>query len=140
MCVRALVDTFASSNGRYPSGFVSANDVDLLHSPSHFVFVCLCSGNITFAEKAQNCEAGGGAGIIVYNNVAGPFSGTLGDNTSSITIPVMGISQEEGESLMDGFLGKQVSLTAMEGYSFLDGKNRTDEFDCLLSLDLYTYS
>ncbi|MEP4888528.1 MAG: trypsin-like serine protease [Aliiglaciecola sp.] len=64
--------------------------------------ICLIErGEINFSEKALNCESGGGIGAIIYNNVDGPLeSGTLGDDFSG-SIPVVGISQQDGQALVD---------------------------------------
>ncbi|WP_199610785.1 trypsin-like serine protease [Flocculibacter collagenilyticus] len=63
--------------------------------------VCLIErGTVTFAEKANNCEAGGGVGVVIYNNVEGHFSGTLGEGFEG-TIPVVGITQADGQALLD---------------------------------------
>jgi secreted trypsin-like serine protease len=62
--------------------------------------ICLISrGEIDFSVKADNCQAGGGIGVIIYNNVSGDLSGTLGDNFSGI-IPVVAISQDDGNTLL----------------------------------------
>ena len=63
--------------------------------------ICLIErGEFTFANKALNCQAGGGIGAIIYNNVEGPLdSGTLGNDFSG-TIPVVGISQADGEIIL----------------------------------------
>jgi aminopeptidase YwaD len=53
-------------------------------------------GEIEFAEKAQNALAAGAAGVIIYNNVAGRV---LGDLRGPSTIPVVSISQADGEAL-----------------------------------------
>ncbi|MAG75597.1 MAG: trypsin [Colwelliaceae bacterium] len=67
--------------------------------------VCLIErGEINFSEKADNCEAGGGVGVIIYNNVAGAVNGTLGEDFAG-TIPVVGISQEDGRNLKENNLG-----------------------------------
>lgn len=61
--------------------------------------VCLISrGTTTFAEKAKNCEAGGGIGAIIYNNVDGDFLGSLGSNIPNI--PVISLSQAAGSILL----------------------------------------
>ncbi|MEX2961856.1 S8 family serine peptidase [Microbulbifer sp. TYP-18] len=61
--------------------------------------VCLISrGDISFAEKVQACEAGGGIGAIIYNNEAGPLSGTLGETVTGI--PSVGISDTDGAALL----------------------------------------
>ncbi|MDO6692839.1 trypsin-like serine protease [Aliiglaciecola sp. 3_MG-2023] len=64
--------------------------------------ICLIErGDINFSEKALNCESGGGIGVIIYNNVEGALeSGTLGDDFSG-NIPVVAISQEDGQALLE---------------------------------------
>ncbi len=62
--------------------------------------ICLIArGDIDFSEKALNCQASGGIGAIIFNNVSGIISGTLGENFSG-TIPVVAISQDDGASLL----------------------------------------
>jgi len=56
--------------------------------------VVICErGTFTFAEKVANVLAGGGVGAAVYNNVSGPFTGTL--NGDSL-IPAVAIAREDG--------------------------------------------
>ena len=64
--------------------------------------VCLIErGEVNFSEKADNCEAGGGIGAIIYNNEEmGNISGTLGDEYSG-SIPVVAVTQEDGLALLD---------------------------------------
>jgi secreted trypsin-like serine protease len=63
--------------------------------------ICLIErGTFTFAAKTLNCQAGGGVGAIIFNNVAGPINnGTLG-NSFDGTIPVVAISQQDGQALL----------------------------------------
>lgn len=82
--------------------------------------VCLIErGTVSFAEKVQACEAGGGSAAIVYNNEAGPLLGTLGTYVSSI--PAIGISQADGQALL-AQLGTSatVGVTA-SNWAFFDG-------------------
>ncbi len=82
--------------------------------------VCLIErGTISFTEKVQACEAGGGSAAIVYNNEAGPLLGTLGTYVSSI--PAIGISQADGQALL-AQLGSSatVGVTASD-WAFFDG-------------------
>jgi secreted trypsin-like serine protease len=61
--------------------------------------ICLIErGEINFSEKALNCEAGGGLGAVIYNNVEGMIYGTLGDDFTG-TIPVVAVSQADGVTL-----------------------------------------
>jgi len=115
------------------------------------------SGEITFEEKARSCEAGGGAAVLIYNNVPGVVAGTL-DTPTQVNIPVAGITQEDGIALLQGGLGKTVTLNSQDGYAYSDGtsfasphvagvagKSRLCEnfIDCGISLsiaDVYTNS
>jgi Zn-dependent M28 family amino/carboxypeptidase len=54
-------------------------------------------GACTFQQKAENAEAAGAAGVIIYNNAPGAFFGTLGAPT--VTIPVVGAAPELGTEL-----------------------------------------
>ncbi len=75
--------------------------------------ICLIQrGNNTFAEKVRNCEAGGGIGAIIYNNVSGTFLGTLQNAVTGI--PVVSVSDEAGTGLRDA-IGEVASF----GYSDL---------------------
>jgi hypothetical protein len=56
-------------------------------------------GTCTFGSKATNAKAAGAAGLIVYNNVEGTLSGTLGDAFGEYA-PVVGVSQADGEALV----------------------------------------
>ncbi|MFN7131030.1 MAG: S8 family serine peptidase, partial [Myxococcales bacterium] len=60
--------------------------------------VVLCRrGEQTFQQKVQNVSAGGGRAAVIYNNVAGTFSGTLG--SKELAIPAISVSQEAGAAL-----------------------------------------
>jgi len=52
----------------------------------------------TFALKATNAYNAGAAGVVIYNNAAGPLNGTLG-NTFTLDLPVTGITQADGAQL-----------------------------------------
>ena len=93
--------------------------------------VCLIErGEINFSEKALNCEAGGGVGVIIYNNATGLINGTLGDDFTG-TIPAVGITQSKGQELLAN-LGSVASLDVSQsaslaqdstcGASFLGGR------------------
>ena len=63
-------------------------------APAGFPVAC------TFRLKADNAFAAGAAGLIVYNNVPGALNGTLGAADGLDQIPVFGIPQALGESLV----------------------------------------
>lgn len=94
--------------------------------------VCLIErGDFDFSEKANNCEAGGGIGAIIYNNIPGEISGTLGDNFTG-TIPVVAINQADGDALAMTLFPLTATLSVSEtsilkqdvscGGSYMGGK------------------
>ena len=73
--------------------------------------VCLIErGETLFYEKAANCAAGGGVAALIYNNVEGDYSGTLGDQGA--VIPTLALNRAAGLELL-GYLGQPITL----GYS-----------------------
>jgi len=76
--------------------------------------ICLLErGYIDFSIKVDNCQAGGGVGAIIYNNIDGDISGTLGDNFTA-TIPVVGITQTDGVILKNS-IGTVASVSVTQG-------------------------
>jgi Zn-dependent M28 family amino/carboxypeptidase len=55
-------------------------------------------GACTFAMKVTNAYNAGASGVVVYNNIAGPLNGTLG-NDFTLDIPATGITQATGQQL-----------------------------------------
>ncbi|QDH68797.1 S8 family serine peptidase [Marilutibacter alkalisoli] len=86
--------------------------------------VVMCErGDISFADKVANVTAGGGAAAVVYNNVSGGFSGTLG---GSSIIPAISMTQEDGQALVAGSIGTTANVSSVfesdtSGYAYLDG-------------------
>lgn len=82
--------------------------------------VCLIErGAISFAEKVQACEAGGGAAAIVYNNEPGVVLGTLGEYSASI--PAVGASDTDGAAML-GQLGSSATVGVTDSdWAFFDG-------------------
>ncbi|HET9823533.1 MAG TPA: S8 family serine peptidase [Burkholderiaceae bacterium] len=82
--------------------------------------VCLIArGTIDFATKVSNCQASGGVGAVIYNNVAGAFSGTLG--TTVTNIPSVSISQEDGNALLNR-TGQATNVgVGAANYAYYDG-------------------
>ncbi|RBR21688.1 uncharacterized protein FIESC28_04788 [Fusarium coffeatum] len=56
-------------------------------------------GECAFSAKSSSGKAAGAAAVIVYNNVAGELSGTLGEPFGDFA-PIVGISQEDGEAIL----------------------------------------
>ncbi len=78
--------------------------------------ICLIErGDIDFSVKVENCQAGGGIGAIIYNNVEGVLNGTLGNDFSG-TIPAIAITQADGITLQ-GNIGESASLSIAAGTS-----------------------
>lgn len=70
--------------------------------------VVLCErGDITFADKVKNVQAGGGAAAVIYNNLTSDatcevFTGTLGDRPRT-TIPATTLSCADGAAAKGHF-------------------------------------
>jgi subtilisin family serine protease len=82
--------------------------------------VCLIArGTVDFATKVSNCQASGGVGAIVYNNVAGAFGGTLG--TTVTNIPSVTATDTDGAA-MKGQLGQSATVSVKaSNYAYYDG-------------------
>ncbi|MCK6432680.1 MAG: S8 family serine peptidase [Burkholderiaceae bacterium] len=82
--------------------------------------VCLIQrGNISFSDKVLNCQNSGGVAAIIYNNVAGPLNGTLGDVVT--TIPSVGASDTDGASMLTK-LGQTASVAVTPtSYALFNG-------------------
>jgi serine protease len=87
--------------------------------------VVLCErGTVSFADKNSNVQSSGGRATIIYNNVAGGFSGTL--NGAASTIPGVTMSQEDGQFLKANRLGQTTAVSTVyqnpaNGYGPMDG-------------------
>ncbi|KAG9126886.1 hypothetical protein FRC07_001544 [Ceratobasidium sp. 392] len=57
-------------------------------------------GGCTFAIKTTNAKTAGAVGTVIYNNIAGPLSGTLGAPDAGAYVPVGGISLADGQALV----------------------------------------
>lgn len=77
-------------------------------------------GNVSFAQKVQSCEDGGGLAAVIYNNTTGDFGGTLGDNPGT-TIPALAVTQAVGQTLM-GQLGQTGYISSgASNYGLMSG-------------------
>jgi subtilisin family serine protease len=77
-------------------------------------------GDLTFADKAKNAKAAGAIGVIVFNNIPGAFSGTLGDEPFAWPVTVS-VTQEEGKALVAAAAGTTLTIDFVQGYEFLAG-------------------
>lgn len=74
--------------------------------------VCLIErGDVTFLQKATSCEKSKGVAALIYNSNKGGFSGTLTQEGSKLKIPVLAISREDGEILLNSFINEKVSIS-----------------------------
>lgn len=82
--------------------------------------VCLIArGTVDFSAKVSNCQASGGVGAIVYNNVAGAFGGTLGTTVTSI--PSVTATDVDGAA-MKAQLGQSATVgIKASNYAYFDG-------------------
>jgi serine protease len=87
--------------------------------------VVLCErGDIAFADKMTFVQNSGGRAAIIYNNVAGDFSGTL--NGAASSIPTVSMSQADGQFLIANRIGVTAAVSSIKtnpanGYSTMDG-------------------
>ncbi|HEX7503377.1 MAG TPA: S8 family serine peptidase [Acidobacteriota bacterium] len=76
-------------------------------------------GDITFKEKATNAQNAGAAGVVIYNNEPGNFTGTL--NNAGSWVPVVSLSREDGLTVRSRGV-HLVNLTDRPAnYALLDG-------------------
>lgn len=68
-------------------------------------------GSCTFAVKSTLAKAAGAQAVVIWNNVPGPFTGgTLGATTPELA-PTTGITQEDGQALVDQMAQGPVAAT-----------------------------
>jgi subtilisin family serine protease len=88
--------------------------------------VVLCQrGDVSFYDKVANVKNSGGVAALIYNNVSGAFSGTLGTGNSS-SITALSLSMEDGQALVADYLGQTASVNTVQakpgtGYEAWDG-------------------
>ncbi|GKY93377.1 hypothetical protein MPSEU_000305300 [Mayamaea pseudoterrestris] len=121
-------------NSPMPSGSISGPLIECpglgtTTCPGSSGQVCLIErGENTFEEKALNCEAGGGIAAIIYNNVDFDLQGGALASPTSVTIPVISISQDAGNNLLNNHIGQTVTITSQDGYEYADGTSFSAPF------------
>lgn len=113
-----------SGRGTASGNLVDGGLCDSVGSWSGAVVLCE-RGAVSFFDKVNNVELGGGAAAIIYNNEPGIFLGTLGDGNSTNIIG-LSMSQEDGQALVAGSLGQTSDITStftwpVSGYQAWDG-------------------
>ncbi|KAF4972090.1 hypothetical protein FZEAL_9670 [Fusarium zealandicum] len=71
--------------------------------------VLVSRGECAFAAKSTNAKAAGAAAVVVYNNVPGTLSGTLGAPFGEYA-PIVGISQESGQAILESLKAGDVTV------------------------------
>jgi subtilisin family serine protease len=113
-----------SARGAASGDLVSGGLCDSVGAWSGKVVLCE-RGVISFYDKVHNVQLGGGAAAVIYNNVPGSFTGTLGDGNSA-TIVGISLSQEDGQYLVANKLGSTGAVSSTftqpaSGYEYYDG-------------------
>ncbi|MGY6587621.1 MAG: S8 family serine peptidase [Wenzhouxiangella sp.] len=93
--------------------------------------VVLCQrGQVSFSDKINAVQAGGGVAAVVYNNEPGGFGGQLqcsgNPNRPCSSIPAVTMSQEDGQTLVASQLGSSafvstISTVPANGYAAWNG-------------------
>ncbi|TDM08071.1 MAG: peptidase S8 [Ideonella sp. MAG2] len=68
-------------------------------------------GSCSFLEKSLNAQNAGAVGVVIYNNVAGHFGGTVAGGASLPSIPVVTISDTLGADLDSRIAAGATSMT-----------------------------
>ncbi|MDX1678594.1 S8 family serine peptidase [Arsukibacterium sp.] len=77
-------------------------------------------GSVSFVQKVQSCQNGGGLAAIIYNNTTGDFGGTLGDNPGT-TIPALAVTQAVGQALMSRLGQTAYVSSGASNYGLMSG-------------------
>lgn len=89
-----LVNCLLGQAGEFPAGV--AGNIALIQR-----------GTIDFVTKATNAKNAGATAVVIYNNVAGDFTGTLG--AAGAHLPVVSVSQATGTALLSQASGTVVN-------------------------------
>jgi subtilisin family serine protease len=85
--------------------------------------VALCErGTLYFSDKVSNAMAAGARAVIIFNNVTGNFTGTLG--SAGGWIPAVTISQADGQALTNSLPPSATVFNVLDPsalYELLDG-------------------
>ncbi len=85
-------------------------------------------GSVYFVQKVTNAQAAGAAGVVIYNDAPGGFSGTLG--TAGNWVPVVSLSREDG-LIVKARGTHAVNLTNCAGnYGLADGTSMATPHVC----------
>ena len=100
---------------------VLATPLDACTAPTNVAgkIAVIDRGTCDFTAKAANCQAGGATGVVLINNAAGHVAPTPNVAAPGVTIPLLGISLEDGTALKAKLGAGAVSLTLKRGAEIL---------------------
>nr|WP_219966491.1 S8 family serine peptidase [Deinococcus irradiatisoli] len=75
-------------------------------------------GTCTFEEKVANAARSGAAGVMIYNNAAGPLGMSL---TNTYAIPVVGLIQTDGQAVLSKLPTTGTVSVSTADYEYFDG-------------------
>lgn len=110
----AAMENFGSASGQ--AYFMDT--AETTHSGANGKICFIDRGNISFVDKVANCEASGGIGAVVINNVSGMLFATLGE-TNTTSIPAVGAALEDRSTILAASTA-DIAITASD-YSSLSG-------------------
>lgn len=76
-----------------------------------------------FAVKAKNAQNAGAIGVVIANNQAGVLAPAGGDST--VTIPVLGITQAQGNTIKSAFTTRSRARSGVQGTFGVSGTQYT---------------
>ncbi|KWS02849.1 Alkaline serine protease [Lysobacter capsici AZ78] len=93
--------------------------------------VVLCQrGTNTFNDKVTRVKTGGGLAMVVYNNVDGPLSAAFFNTATppqpvTSTLPAVGISKADGETIIASLAGQTATVDATPSLSNVAYENKS---------------
>ncbi|HJU44750.1 MAG TPA: S8 family serine peptidase [Vicinamibacterales bacterium] len=81
-------------------------------------------GDISFAEKVTNAMNAGAVAAVIYNNVAGDFTGTLGSATTAdgrVWVPAVSVSDASGATLVAQAQSTGTVVNQISSWDHFDG-------------------
>ena len=86
-----------------PAGLAMPGDIPEVGLEGRIAFAK--RGVIMFQSKAENVFEAGAVGLVIYNNVSGPFRGVLVDQPE---FPVISLSLADGEAVQDLLVDSEI--------------------------------
>ncbi|TVS09932.1 MAG: PKD domain-containing protein [Wenzhouxiangella sp.] len=112
--------------------------------------VVLCErGQVSFSDKVNNVQSGGGVAAIVYNNEPGGFGGELqcggNPNRPCSSIPAVSMTRADGQSLVANELGSSADVSTVQtvpasGYAFYNGTSMSAPHVAAVAALVWSYA